>query len=69
MQMKLAAMQNAGRKHLLLDKSKLSRAGFYAFAELSLFDTVLCDSFPSGQPAPSNLQLPGMTAGAMPGGV
>jgi DeoR/GlpR family transcriptional regulator of sugar metabolism len=59
MQMKLAAMQNAGRKHLLLDNSKLFRAGFYAFAELSLFDTVFCDSFPPEQPVPSNLRLPG----------
>jgi DeoR/GlpR family transcriptional regulator of sugar metabolism len=57
MQMKLAAMQNAERKHLLLDSSKLFRAGFYAFAELSLFDTVFCDSFPEGQPVPPNLQL------------
>jgi DeoR/GlpR family transcriptional regulator of sugar metabolism len=57
MQMKLAAMQNAERKHLLLDGSKLFRAGFYAFAELSRFDTVFCDSFPPGQPVPSNLRL------------
>jgi DeoR/GlpR family transcriptional regulator of sugar metabolism len=58
MQMKLAAMQNARQKHLLLDHSKLFRGGFYAFAELSLFDTVFCDSFPPDQPAPSNLRLP-----------
>jgi DeoR family fructose operon transcriptional repressor len=64
MQMKLAAMRNAERKHLLLDGSKLFRAGFYAFAELSLFDTVFCDSFPQGQPVPSNLRLPGMPFGA-----
>ena len=59
MQMKLAAMRNAGQKHLLLDHSKLSRGGFYAFAELSFFDTVFCDSFPRGQPVPPNLRLPG----------
>jgi DeoR/GlpR family transcriptional regulator of sugar metabolism len=58
MQMKLAAMQNTERKHLLLDSSKLFRAGFYAFAELSLFDTIFCDSFPPGQPLPPNLRLP-----------
>ncbi|MDR2631617.1 MAG: DeoR/GlpR family DNA-binding transcription regulator [Spirochaetaceae bacterium] len=58
MQMKLAAMQNARQKHLLLDHSKLFRGGFYAFAELSLFDTVFCDSFPPEQPAPPNLRLP-----------
>jgi DeoR/GlpR family transcriptional regulator of sugar metabolism len=60
MQMKLAAMQNAGQKHLLLDGSKLFRAGFYAFAELSLFDTIFCDSFPPGQPHLPNLRLPNM---------
>jgi DeoR/GlpR family transcriptional regulator of sugar metabolism len=58
MQMKLAAMQNARQKHLLLDHSKLFRGGFYAFAELSLFDTVFCDSFPPEQPVPPNLRLP-----------
>jgi DeoR/GlpR family transcriptional regulator of sugar metabolism len=58
MQMKLAAMQNARQKHLLLDHSKLSRGGFYAFAALSLFDTVFCDSFPPEQPVPPNLRLP-----------
>ena len=58
MQMKLAAMQNARQKHLLLDNSKLFRGGFYAFAELSRFDTVFCDSFPPGQPIPPNLRLP-----------
>jgi DeoR/GlpR family transcriptional regulator of sugar metabolism len=58
MQMKLAAMQNARQKHLLLDHSKLFRSGFYAFAELSFFDTMFCDSFPPGQPGPPNLRLP-----------
>jgi DeoR/GlpR family transcriptional regulator of sugar metabolism len=58
MQMKLAAMQNAEQKHLLLDHSKLFRGGFYAFAELSLFDTVFCDSFPPGLPVLPNLRLP-----------
>jgi DeoR family fructose operon transcriptional repressor len=58
MQIKLAAMRNARRKHLLLDHSKLFRDGFYAFAELPVFDTVFCDSFPQEQPLPSNLRLP-----------
>ncbi|MDR2375797.1 MAG: DeoR/GlpR family DNA-binding transcription regulator [Treponema sp.] len=58
MQIKLAAMQNARQKHLLLDHSKLFRGGFYGFAELSFFDTVFCDSFPPNQPVPPNLRLP-----------
>jgi DeoR/GlpR family transcriptional regulator of sugar metabolism len=62
MQMKLAAMQNARQKHLLLDHSKLFRGGFYAFAELSLFDTVFCDSFPPEQPVPPNLRLPDLSS-------
>jgi DeoR/GlpR family transcriptional regulator of sugar metabolism len=62
MQMKLAAMQNAKRKHLLLDHSKLFRGGFYAFAELSLFDTVFCDAFPPEQPVPPNLRLPDVSS-------
>jgi DeoR/GlpR family transcriptional regulator of sugar metabolism len=61
MQMKLAAMQNAEQKYLLLDNSKLFRAGFYAFADLSLFDAMFCDSFPPGQPLLPNLRLPDMT--------
>jgi DeoR/GlpR family transcriptional regulator of sugar metabolism len=57
MQMKLAAMQNARKKHLLLDTSKLERGGFYAFIELSQFDTVFCNTFPGDKPMPGNFCL------------
>lgn len=41
--MKLIAMKNAKQKHLLLDDSKLTKQGFYAIAQVSAFDTVICN--------------------------
>jgi DeoR/GlpR family transcriptional regulator of sugar metabolism len=54
--MKLAAMANAKQKHLLLDATKLNRGGFYAFTDLSQFNTIFCDSF-SGENIPANFRL------------
>jgi DeoR/GlpR family transcriptional regulator of sugar metabolism len=60
MQMKLIAMEHGKQKHLLLDASKLTRGGFYAFTDLACFDTVFCDrpseNFPSGE-IPPNFHL------------
>jgi DeoR/GlpR family transcriptional regulator of sugar metabolism len=55
-QMKLAAMANAKQKHLLIDASKLNRGGFYAFTDLSRFNTIFCDSAP-GEKVPANFCL------------
>jgi DeoR/GlpR family transcriptional regulator of sugar metabolism len=57
MQMKLSAIRNTRKKHLLLDSSKLTRGGFYAFTELTQFDTVFCDTFPEETAMPINFHL------------
>ncbi len=41
--MKTLAIKNARHKHLLLDSSKLGKAGFYAVAGLQTFDHVICN--------------------------
>ena len=43
MSLKTIALQNAGRRYLLLDDSKLTKAGFYAIADLDRFDAVVCN--------------------------
>ena len=43
MSLKTIALQNAGRRYLLLDDSKLTKAGFYAIADLGRFDAVVCN--------------------------
>ncbi len=43
MSMKTLAIKNARQKHLLMDSSKLTKAGFYTVANLSDFDTVICN--------------------------
>ena len=53
MSMKTIALQNARQKHLLLDDSKLTKAGFYAIADLNSFDHVICnetDAMPAQLP-------------------
>ncbi|MEM1483514.1 DeoR/GlpR family DNA-binding transcription regulator [Oscillospiraceae bacterium PP1C4] len=52
MSMKMLAMKNATQKHLLLDDSKLTKAGFYAIADLKTFDHIICNNAES---IPQNL--------------
>ena len=53
LQMKRVAMRRAKQSCLLLDRSKLNRAGFYAFAGLSQFTTVICNA-----PCDPGMELP-----------
>lgn len=50
--MKTLAIKNARYKHLLLDSSKLTKGGFYAVADLNVFDTVICNK---AEQMPQNL--------------
>lgn len=43
MSLKAMAMENASKKYLLLDDSKLAKAGFYAIAGLQTFDAIICN--------------------------
>lgn len=40
---KMKAIENASKKHLLMDDSKLSKTGFYAIADFKSFDTIICN--------------------------
>ena len=52
--MKMLAIKNATQNHLLLDDSKLTKAGFYAVAGFDAFDHIICnkaESMPQGLPS------------------
>ncbi len=60
MSLKMAAISNATKKHLVLDDSKFNRKGFYAFSNLESFDNIICNKteyIQSIEELPSNLTL------------
>ena len=52
MSIKSLAIKNASHAHLLLDDSKLTKAGFYAIAGFDAFDTIICNQ---AEHLPANL--------------
>lgn len=61
LRMKQIAMENASRKYLLVDASKFNKRGLVRVCGLSVFDKVICSSYPDGE-APDNFIVAGMAA-------
>jgi DeoR/GlpR family transcriptional regulator of sugar metabolism len=56
--MKHIALQNANKRYLLIDSSKLEKKGFFKITETSAFDAVFCNQCNTVTPVPDNFIYP-----------